>query len=70
MSGKIHKLSKELKRNKKLSLTDAEIKPLISATSLARESRLPPQGNFRKSIKVRGTPLSGIVQKNRSEERF
>jgi prevent-host-death family protein len=31
--------------------------------------RLMPQGDFRKSIKVSGSPMSAIVRKNRSEER-
>ena len=32
--------------------------------------KLTSLGEFRKSIKVSGTPMSVIVQKNRSEERF
>jgi prevent-host-death family protein len=32
--------------------------------------KLIPQGDFRKSIKLSGLPMSSIVVKNRSEERY
>jgi prevent-host-death family protein len=32
--------------------------------------KLTSLGDFRKTIKISGTPLSVIVQKNRSEERY